>query len=541
MILNHQLLQNLTRAKTAEFDYEHPDKHQNCFEGTRTGILQDIKDWIANTKPGVERIFCLKGIAGVGKSTVARTIAQYARDTDILGAQFFFSRAREAELRNAALVFPTIAYQLARFDPDFGERIIAALEADPDAGTRSFKDQLDKLIIKPLSHIQQDPTRVAVIVFDAFDECEAPGATEILQLLVNAIPKLPIHFKVLITSRPEIHIESILVPSDSHLHITALHDIEEYIVKSDIQLYLDGQLRALGPKHHPPLLSTWITDKEINLLAEKAGNLFIVAATALRFLTEYPDLQGGLELLLQIVSSTHHDSEAVAPFIYLDTLYLGILRGLLTPATEAGVTKMFQSVVGSIVLLRDPLPTDALERLIGLKTSSILSRLQSVIRLPSPNSPDQTPRVYHQSFSDFLQDRCSDPRFRIDNKHHEARMALRCLGLISIGVHKGMLGDLHPTLANSGVADDEGKIKAACPRELQYAYRFWPAHFLAAMDSKGEDSVLVESLVNFVAKDMVPWVEVMSGLGSLRLCLVSLESLNSWAVRIFITGWFHIY
>lgn len=243
-----------------------------------------IADWFSDPSSSIPRFFWLKGIAGVGKTTVARTVAELAQKAGFLGAQFFFSKRGEAELRNPALVFPTIAYQLARFDPQFSERITAALEADPEAPFASLKQQLDRLIIKPLSGLDRDPKRVVLIVLDAFDECEARGAKEIVQLLVAAMPSLPFFLKILITSRPEAHITSVLDPSlsalspSSNLRITALHDIEASIVKSDIRLYLHTRLRNLPAERNLPLSPDWVKDFEIDLLAEKAGNLFIHAA-----------------------------------------------------------------------------------------------------------------------------------------------------------------------------------------------------------------------------------------------------------------------
>lgn len=497
------------------------------------GILKDIRDWMASIDSAVQRIFWLKGIAGVGKTTVARTIAQQALDDGILGAQFFFSRHGEAELRNPALVFSTIAYQLARFDPEFGEHIIAALEMNPDAAFSSLKDQLDKLIVEPLSHVERDPKRVVLIVFDAFDECEANGARQILQLLINAIPRLPFYLKILVTSRPEPHIQSVLLPSNN-LHITALHDIEASIVASDIHLYLRHRLRNLPKELGIDLTEDWITDDEIDLLADKAGNLFIHAATSIRFLLESFDLRAQLDRLLKIVRTNRRSSRGDKPFVDLDELYLEILRGLITRRNTAEAASLFQPVIGTITLLRDPLPVDALSRLIGLGDANItnfLAHLSSVL-LP-PSSSDPCPRIYHPSFPDFLQDesRCTDERFRIDNKKHEARMALRCLDLINTQLHKGMLGDVDPELPNRELPNREDRVRAAFSLELQYACRYWAAHFLAAVEG-GVNPELVESFENFVAKALVPWVEAMSWLGDVRPCLVSLEAINAWVVSI---------
>lgn len=232
-VLTNQFLESLPRAKYAGYDCERPDRPTNCLEGTRVALLDTLTEWLTDLRAEVARLFWLKGIAGVGKTTVARTIAEVARIEGLLGGHFFFNRRGEAELRNPALFFPTIAYQLARFDSEFCQRITASLEADPEAPYATLRQQLDRLIIKPLSGIQRDPERIVMLVFDAFDECEARGAKEILQLLVAAIPALPFLLKILITSRPEPHIHSAL-DSPTSVHVATLHDIESSIVKNDI-------------------------------------------------------------------------------------------------------------------------------------------------------------------------------------------------------------------------------------------------------------------------------------------------------------------
>lgn len=250
-ILTNEYLESLPRAKYASFDYERPDKPSGCFQGTRTAIIKLITDWITGTDPTAPRFFWLNGIAGIGKTTVACTIAGHMQNLGLLGGHFCFSRRGEAQLRNPALVLPTIAYQLARFDPEFGRRITAALEADPEAPYASFKQQLDRLIINPLKDLDRDPERVVLIMFDAFDECEARGAKEILQLLVAALPSLPFFLKIFITSRPELHIRSVLIPATG-VRMTALHDIETSVVGSDILLYLQHCLRTLGEERGLP-------------------------------------------------------------------------------------------------------------------------------------------------------------------------------------------------------------------------------------------------------------------------------------------------
>lgn len=531
--LTNSLLEGLPRAKYASFNSERPDHPSSCFEGTRTTILGLILDWIANPDPTAPRFFWLNGIAGIGKTTIARTIAELARGLGLLGADFLFSRQGEADLRNPALVFPTIAYQLARFDLLFSQRITAALEKDPGAPFASLKEQLDRLIIEPLSDLERDPARVVVVVFDAFDECEARGGKEILQLLVAAMPTLPFFLKIFVTSRPEHHIRSVLVPS-SDLTMTALHDIEKSLVKSDIKLYLRARLRSLPRDLDRDLPEDWVGDEEVELLADEAGDLFIHAETILRFLSKAWDLRKQLNLVLAIVTSETRPGPGSNPFFHLDRLYLGILQDLIQQGNRDEVERLLSIVLGSIILLRDPLPVNALERLVGLdssEASNALLHLQSVVSPPTP--PHHCPRVYHPSFSDFLTDRtrCTEARLWVDTARREAQLALHCLHLLNRFLHKDLLGKFESPLFNNEIPDLESKIQAALPPEVQYACRYWATHLL---NSKWSDlDVLHAALETFTCKSLLWWLEAMSWLGEVRLAIKSLEFANTWAVSTF--------
>ena len=140
------------------------------------------------------------------------------------------------------------------------------------------------------------------------------------------------------------------------------------------------------------------------------------------------------------------------------------------------VLTRFQAVVGSIILLRDPLPLDALARFVEFdddKVSVVLSQLHSVI-LP-PSGDHDVPRIYHPSFPDFLTDpdRCSDSRFVISIPAHERLHAIRCFKLMSSSLKRDLAGIGDASLSNSEVKESDRKVM---PPEVQYACLYWPAH-----------------------------------------------------------------
>ena len=85
-----RLLGKLPFAASASFD-SYPRQHETgCLEGTRVDLLQQLERWsVAHERP----IFWLSGMAGTGKSTIARTLATRLKSQGLLGGNFFFSRA----------------------------------------------------------------------------------------------------------------------------------------------------------------------------------------------------------------------------------------------------------------------------------------------------------------------------------------------------------------------------------------------------------------------------------------------------------------
>jgi hypothetical protein len=83
-----------------------------CLEGTRKVLLEQIWDWFEDESPECPPVFWLCGLAGTGKSTIARTVASKYYREDRLGASFFFSSENVNRHRISGIV-PTLAYQLA--------------------------------------------------------------------------------------------------------------------------------------------------------------------------------------------------------------------------------------------------------------------------------------------------------------------------------------------------------------------------------------------------------------------------------------------
>src|SRR5204863_7838822 len=92
----------------------------------------------------------LNGMAGTGKSTIARTVAREFYSQGRLGASFFFSRGTE-DRSHARKFFTTIAVQLANTSPSLKMHICTAITKQSNIASQSRRDQWKHLLIHPHS------------------------------------------------------------------------------------------------------------------------------------------------------------------------------------------------------------------------------------------------------------------------------------------------------------------------------------------------------------------------------------------------------
>ncbi|KIL56976.1 hypothetical protein M378DRAFT_423632, partial [Amanita muscaria Koide BX008] len=475
-----------------------------------------MADWA--TSSSESRMYILSGLAGIGKSTVAYTIASRAADLNLLGASFFFSRD-EVDRKNAEIFFTTIAYQLCVYNETFAKAIgdVLLTERGSAATTKDPHDQLRALILEPLRSIAQSRSRPILIVVDALDECDEKDAFSVLAGLSHLVRDLP-SFKIILTTRPQPHLDRFLCNQSGH-KIFRLQDIEEKIVDSDIRLYLGHCLSLEEVQKRYPQRQWCASGEEIDSLVGAAGRLFIIASTAVRFIFDKSASNPASQVQKLLRAFARYLTPGT-PFKDLDQFYTVILRNVVPENCDNDDTvSRYQSVVGAIVFVQRPLPIFTLAQLINIdmvEIREVLDNLQSVISLGS----DDVPRIYHKSFPDYLTDqaRCKDRRLRIDAKICHIQIATRCFEIMDKRLKRNILGlgDLARFISNEdgikedGITDEE--IQEKIPPHLHYACVYCGNHLGVA---NIEDEVLMNGLEKFVDEHMLYWFEVLSLIGKL--------------------------
>ena len=498
--------EKLPALSEATFDSYIDQCEERCLPGTRTDVLRQIKDWAFS--PQERCVFWLNGMAGTGKSTISRTVAEFFSEAKSLGASFFFKRGK-ADRGNAKRLFPTIARQLTITIPQLLPHIYQAVLDNLDITEKGLQDQFNKLLLQPLLSLDKSdlPLCTAVIVIDALDECEKD---EDIRLILQILPQLQklgtIQIRVFLTSRPElpIHLGFSKLTFQDHKDLI-LHEIPEEVIKHDISLFFHHRLSEIKDASFLP--DDWPGEKDLNELVVLSIPLFIFAATVCRLLGD--PLWDPIESLAEILDHRHDQSS-------MDRTYLPVLERLLIGwnKTSDGTKKTqfvqeFQQVVGSIVILEDPLSVNSLSKLLNIQERLIafkLRPLHSVLRVPSDENLPV--RLFHLSFREFLlnPDTRDKSPFAVDEKAAHYKLTIQCLTMCQ-NLRKNIC-----QLSSDGARRteiDPLTIGRFIPPELRYSCRYW-IHHLVKCDHLHD--VLRQSLL-FLQGHFLHWVEAMSLLG----------------------------
>ncbi|CAE6488379.1 unnamed protein product [Rhizoctonia solani] len=485
---------------------------RSCTEDTRIQVLKDLMAWAGNSDGA--KIYWMNGMAGTGKTTIAYSLCEQLEAGQQLAASFFCTRMSR-ECNEAKQIIPTIAYQLARYSAPFRDALCRILNQNPDIGALNTNSQFCFLLAKPLGEVRKVVGRNLVIVIDALDECSDPYAVKVmLDMLLPFATDSPIKFFV--TSRPEPAIrESMMVGIDQCNHprsILYLHEIEKSLVRADIELYLKDELKHMLPAHQSGIVA----------LAEKAGNLFIYAATAVRYIQAAGKAFNSkrLKSILGVNSKSKNGLSAI------DALYQAILIAAIHDnPLEPDERDIILTVLWTAVCACEPVLIDTLAALCNLdETDLVMSALQPLRSVLHVSEHDRLVTTLHASFPDFMFSRERSQDFFCDRLSHDRLLAEHCLGIMKAQLRFNIC-----KIESSQYCDPKGfsrkrKVEKNISRELLYACRFWVDHLVRATPSQS----LITVVHDFLLHRLLFWMEVMNVTLHMQNGAIALVSVPTW-------------
>ncbi|KAJ0133904.1 NADH-dependent flavin oxidoreductase nadA [Fusarium oxysporum f. sp. albedinis] len=522
--IDHKIaLDTLPVAEGALFDSHAEEHNPTCLPNTRQELLDDIGHWIDDSNS--KTVYWLNGMAGTGKSTIARTIAHSRSQRGDLGASFFFKRG-EMDRGSLNKLMSTLAHQLALSIPGIALLIKKTLDANPAIVGKSIKEQFEKLIQEPLSKAAATVTTPSsvVMVIDALDECDQEADIRLLINIFSQAKTLRPRLRVFLTSRPELPIRLGFSEVQGSYQDLVLHKIPAEIVEHDIIVFLNDEFKKIrhdfnltvgNERKLPP---DWPGRPTVQSLAQMAVPLFIFAATVCRFIGDRKRDSPTIQLRKVL------DYEGKGHVSQLDRTYGPVLRSLVTDVSENDKTQTindFKMIVGSIVILANPLSVWALSQLLEVNPEVVdhrLDTLHSVLSIPLGRTLPV--RLLHLSFRDYLIAEKSE--FQVDERLTHRNLAKHCLRVMRAALRENICGLSFPGMRRSAVGT--AQLEEHIPRELQYACMYW-VHHQAKADLEPNDS---HEIFEFLTTHFLHWVEVLSLLGRVADGLNSNRSLVDW-------------
>ncbi|EEU37994.1 uncharacterized protein NECHADRAFT_20553, partial [Fusarium vanettenii 77-13-4] len=532
------VLNQLPTAAGAAHDSSGSWLQATCLENTRVDVLHEIYEWAGNPDSNSTTLFWLNGMAGTGKSTISRTVAQRLAEQGTLGGSFFFKKG-ETDRDNPSRLFTTLAAGLSRWQLAVSRYIGEAIDQNPQIFDQMPHQQFSKLILEPLSKAKLCSGKPVVFVIDALDECQHHFITSIItDVLPRAHSLSHPRLKFFLTSRPELPIQAGFsnVGRRNIYQDMILQNVPHAVIQKDLETFLKRTVEQIGIRYNdgsnrlPP---GWPGSDVIQQLVNMATPLFIVASTACRFLEDRrlgnPKRQ--MDKILAVKDRTHAST--------LDQMYLAILSQQLeggpnsyTPQQKSQIVEEFRLIVGPIILLSTPLTIPVLAQLLhGDKDVSefqeiLENRLQllhSVLSVPPPSERLNFPvRALHLSFRDFLVDgerRDINP-FWVDQAKTHLVLVESCLRVMRTNLRENMCELSDPGTEKTSISQET--VNCCLPSHIQYACVHWIDH----VDQARIDPDTANVILEFLEMHLLHWLEALSLLNRVLESVVMVERLN---------------
>jgi hypothetical protein len=365
-------------------------------------------------------------------------------------------------------------------------------------------EQYEKLICEPLKGLQL--TNKIVIVIDALDECD--DRQEILKALSRN--ELPSEMRVIVTTRPEYDIMSIL---ESHPHVQRRHlRLDEPGIGDDILMYFTSQFGHAGAS---------LGTKEIGELTRRADGLFQWASTAYRYITNQ---SSGTVTRRAGTNERRRYETILSGDDKLDGLYRVILQGVFSSDTEEREPVL--AALATILATSVPLPISTLKELCTTdEERDAMDRdiplLGSVFDI-RPHSPI---RPLHTSFRDYLTDRKRSKEFFVDLTRGHQHLAFSVFVKMTRELHFNMFNVQTSHKDFTTLFGDEPHPLLNPVSALYYSCRYWIDH-IRPLDELCT-SHIKEQVRTFMTKKLLFWLEVISAAKCLHIAALGLEEVKS--------------
>jgi hypothetical protein len=465
--------------------------HRRCMKGTRHKVLEEIERWRLDLLS--PQILWLADVAGAGKSTVAKEVADQWKSQKCLAGRFFFSRDAE-ETRTSKLLFTTIAQQgLAHLNPDVRTAVANGIRNLINPVSATLEEQCSNIFIEPLQLTQSQ----VVLVLDALDECDPQTCQHLLGVLLSQLSNLP-YLKIFVTSRPETHIREAL---DDVIYREISLRSDETSNSKDVEFFMKQQLERVS-----------LAPNQTTRLIEHAGGLFIWARTVCDLLRTF--CGDKTSFVNRIISQDFHEMHS----IYRIALEQAIGTDKAKETVEA-----YMNTLGIIVAVYEPVTPKMIDHFLKISDSMrIIDALGSVLEC---GGPDAAIRFLHPTFREFLLNASDCKQYSVDMDAAHDLMARACLRIMN----EGLVYDICKLYDGEEWRYEPDDLRRMSLRyissTLQYSCNFWATHVIPQIHTMPPS--LAGIIETFFRSKLLDWMYVIGVQGSVDKACTMLRRLIS--------------
>ena len=204
--------------------------------GTREWLLKKVDKWFTGNEHE-SRVLLLTAGPGFGKSVFSAKICENFKEKGML-AGCHFCDFNDSNLRNPMMMLQSLASQMCENLVGFKEKLLDHLKRPHTV--RSLMDGFRIYLQNPLDELEL--VEPVLIVIDGLDESATDDKSDIVNLIADYFPDLPVFMKVLVTSRPEISVAKL--SGSTRINV----DSSNAENNSDLKTYLQSCLPSLLQK-----------------------------------------------------------------------------------------------------------------------------------------------------------------------------------------------------------------------------------------------------------------------------------------------------
>lgn len=389
-------------------------------------LKEAVLTWL-NDSRGRQPIFWITGLAGVGKSAFAQTMAEHCHHTGQLGTALFFSRDIPG-CDDPRRIIPTLAYHLAVQNRSYKSLIASSLMAHPRVLEKDLYTQFHMLIKNPFMNMQRgelcDEENPLVIILDGLDAC---GDGDIQRKLAELFSDRDLKGLLCIfCSRAEESegqtTESACSSGSSRSLASTrtrysrspspITSFEQSVIYHELtadDAYTMDCLRDSFcdiRRRFSRLFGSdeeWPTRVELEGIARGVSGYLLLASYMLRFITDeaFRDPKGRLKTCLKFVNDLS-TAGVDDPLRKIDLFYQYILLNIQPHPIAMRILELCAFNSGRPLAAQDIMEALRIDR--GTLDSA-LHGIQSLLYVPPPEGADiEGLRFYHHSFVEFLKD-----------------------------------------------------------------------------------------------------------------------------------------